>query len=121
MIRIPAKALRDRDTVWVVVNNELQIRNVKIAHIDLDNVYISGGVQIGEKIVTSPIKGASKGLKIRVVGDKEIGAEKPSKRRGQKMEGSKGKWKARLGEHHSPSAWSNVPPVRQTVHKSHGT
>jgi len=96
VVRIPAKALRDRDTVWVVVNNELQIRNVKIAHIDLDNVYISGGVQIGEKIVTSPIKGASKGLKIRVVGDKEIGAEKLSKRRGQKMEGSKGKWKARL-------------------------
>ena len=96
MVRIPAKALRDRDTVWIVVNNELQIRNVKIAHIDLDNVYISGGVQIGEKIVTSPIKGASKGLKIRVVGDKEIGTEKTSKRRGQKMEGSKGKWKARL-------------------------
>ena len=96
VVRIPAKALRDRDTVWVVVNNELQIRNVKIAHIDLDNVYISGGVQIGEKIVTSPIKGASKGLKIRVVGDKEIGTEKTSKRRGQKMEGSKGKWKARL-------------------------
>ena len=73
VIQIPAKALRDRDTVWVVVNKQLQIRNVKIAHIDLDNVYISGGVTIGEKIVISPIKGASKGLKVRIAGDKEIG------------------------------------------------
>jgi multidrug efflux pump subunit AcrA (membrane-fusion protein) len=73
VIQIPAKALRDRDTVWVVVNKQLQIRNVKIAHIDLDNVYISGGVNIGEKIVISPIKGASKGLKVRIAGDKEIG------------------------------------------------
>ena len=73
VVQIPAKALRDRDTVWVVVNKQLQIRNVKIAHIDLDNVYISGGVKIGEKIVISPIKGASKGLKVRIAGDKEIG------------------------------------------------
>ena len=73
VIQIPAKALRDRDTVWVVVNKQLQIRNVKIAHIDLDNVYISGGVKIGEKIVISPIKGASKGLKVRIAGDKDIG------------------------------------------------
>ena len=73
VIQIPAKALRDRDTVWVVVNKQLQIRNVKIAHIDLDNVYISGGVKIGEKIVISPIKGASKGLKVRIAGDKEVG------------------------------------------------
>ena len=73
VVHIPAKALRDRDTVWVVVNKQLQIRNVKIAHIDLDNVYISKGVTIGEKIVISPIKGASKGLKVRIAGDKEIG------------------------------------------------
>jgi multidrug efflux pump subunit AcrA (membrane-fusion protein) len=74
VVQIPAKALRDRDTVWVVVNKQLQIRNVKIAHIDFDNVYISGGVKVGEKIVVSPIKGASKGLKVRIAGDKEIGA-----------------------------------------------
>ena len=76
VVQIPAKALRDRDTVWVVVNKQLQIRNVKIAHIDLDNVYISGGVTIGEKIVISPIKGASKGLKVRIDGDNEIGPER---------------------------------------------
>ncbi len=93
VVQIPAKALRDRDTVWVVVNKELQIRNVKIAHIDLDNVYLSGGVKIGEKIIISPIKGASKGLKVRVFGDKKIDAEKITKGRGKKKDRSKGNWK----------------------------
>ena len=92
VIQIPAKALRDRDTVWVVVNKQLQIRNVKIAHIDLDNVYISGGVTIGEKIVISPIKGASKGLKVRIAGDNEIGPER-NKEKTKKSNRSKDKWK----------------------------
>ena len=76
VVQIPAKALRDRDTVWVAVNKELQVRNVKIAHIDLDNVYLSGGVRIGEKIIISPIKGASNGLKVRIAGGEEIGVGK---------------------------------------------
>ena len=92
VVQIPAKALRDRDTVWVVVNKQLQIRNVKIAHIDLDNVYISGGVTIGEKIVISPIKGASKGLKVRIAGDNEIGPER-NKEETKKSYRSKDKWK----------------------------
>ena len=92
VVQIPAKALRDRDTVWVVVNKQLQIRNVKIAHIDLDNVYISGGVTIGEKIVISPIKGASKGLKVRIAGDNEIGPER-NKEETKKSNRSKDKWK----------------------------
>ena len=92
VVQIPAKALRDRDTVWVVVNKQLQIRNVKIAHIDLDNVYISGGVTIGEKIVISPIKGASKGLKVRIAGANEIGPE-INKEETKKSNRSKDKWK----------------------------
>ena len=66
VIKIPAKALRDRDTVWIAMENELKIRNVSISYIDLDNVYISGGIKPGEKIIISPIKGAANGLKIRI-------------------------------------------------------
>ena len=69
VIQIPARALRDRDTVWIAMGSELKIRNVKIAHIDLDNVYLSSGVAPGEKIIISPIKGAANGLKIKVSKD----------------------------------------------------
>ena len=50
-------------------------------------------LKIGEKIIISPIKGASKGLKVRVLGDKKIGAEKITKERGKKKDRSKGNWK----------------------------
>ena len=66
VFKIPAKALRDKDTVWIAKNKELHIRNVKIAHLDLDSVYLSGGVKKGEKVIISPLKGASNGLKIRI-------------------------------------------------------
>lgn len=71
VIQIPAKALRDRDTVWIALGNELIIRNVNIAYIDLDNVYLSGGIKPGEKIIVSPLKGAANGLKIRISGEKK--------------------------------------------------
>ena len=95
VVKIPAKALRDRDTVWVAVNKELQVRNVKIAHIDLDNVYLSGGVRIGEKIIISPIKGASNGLKVRISGAEEMGIGKVPKEKIRKWVRPEGKRKKR--------------------------
>ena len=69
VVQIPARALRDRDTVWIAMGNELKIRSVKVAHVDLDNVYLSAGVEPGEKIIISPIKGAANGLKIKLPKD----------------------------------------------------
>ena len=82
VIQIPARALRDRDTVWIAMGSELKIRNVKIAHIDLDNVYLSSGVAPGEKIIISPIKGAANGLKIKL--SKDINDAKEIKYGGRK-------------------------------------
>ena len=96
VVKIPAKALRDRDTVWVVVNKELQVRNVKIAHIDLDNVYISGGVRIGESIIISPIKGASNGLKVRIAGGEKIGGVNMPNENTKKWVRPEGKRKKRV-------------------------
>ncbi len=82
VIQIPARALRDRDTVWIAMGNELKIRKVKIAHIDLDNVYLSTGIGPGEKIIISPIKGAANGLKIKL--SKDINDTKDMKYGGRK-------------------------------------
>ena len=45
---------------------------MKIAHLDQDNIYLSGGVKPGEQIIISPIKGAANGLKIRIAGGEKI-------------------------------------------------
>ena len=72
VVNIPAQALRDQDTVWISSEGELEVRRVKIAHLDQDNIYLSGGVKPGEQIIISPIKGAANGLKIRIAGNEEI-------------------------------------------------
>ena len=50
-------------------------------------------IRCEEKIIISPIKGASKGLKVRVLGDKKIGAEKITNGRSKKKDRAKGNWK----------------------------
>ena len=78
------------------MNKELQVRNVKIAHIDLDNVYISGGVRIGESIIISPIKGASNGLKVRIAGGEKIGGVNMPNENTKKWVRPEGKRKKRV-------------------------
>ena len=72
VIRVPAQALRDFGTVWIATtSSELELRNVEIAHQERDAVYLSSGVDAGERIITSPLKGAANGLKLRVEGAEE--------------------------------------------------
>ena len=86
VVHIPAKALRDRDTVWIVSEEKIQVRNVKIAHVDFDDVYLSGGIRIGEKIITSPVKGAANGMKVQFAGMKRKDGKRKS---GKKFKGGK--------------------------------
>ena len=113
VVKIPAQALRDRDTIWIASDTlgqdsaagriELRVRRVQIAHIDQDNVFLSGGIKPGERIITSPIKGAANGLKIRIAGNtKELGKQgeegnkRKWKRQGKRKEGGmNGSWKKR--------------------------
>ena len=86
VVHIPAKALRDRDTVWIASQGEIQVRTVKIAHVDFDDVYLSGGIRIGEKIITSPVKGAANGMKVQLAGMKRKDGKRKS---GKKFKGGK--------------------------------
>lgn len=85
VVEIPAQALRDQDSVWIAVENidpetssksiELEVRRIQIAHLDQDSVFISGGLKPGEKIIITPIKGASNGLKLRFPSKKTRGED----------------------------------------------
>ncbi len=76
VIRIPAQALRDFNTVWIASSaSELERREVTIAHQDRDSVYLSQGVEAGERIILSPLKGAADGLKLRIEGEGEAPSE----------------------------------------------
>jgi len=64
---IPSSALRDDQTVWVVGDDGvLSFRAVDVARITPNQAIITSGLQSGEKVVTSPLRSVTNGMKVRV-------------------------------------------------------
>jgi len=58
-------SLRSDNKLWVVdTNNQLQIRDVELYWQMDDMVYVSNGLQPGEKLITSPLKSAVPGTEL---------------------------------------------------------
>ena len=67
---IPRGALRQGAVVWVVNGkNRLQFRKVKVARVQGDEVIIMGGLEEGEKVVTTPLKAVTDGMAVRMIGE----------------------------------------------------
>ena len=63
---IPRNALRGEGNVFVVEEGgTLSVRAVEIIDSNPDRVVLSGGVRGGELVVTSPIRGASNGMRVQ--------------------------------------------------------
>ncbi len=59
--------LHDGDTVWVMnADDELAYREVEIAYRDSQRVIVTGGLEAGERIVTSRISTPAAGMPLRV-------------------------------------------------------
>jgi multidrug efflux pump subunit AcrA (membrane-fusion protein) len=65
VIVIPATALRDANTVWVAQQDLLEIRPVDVLRVEDDEVFLAAGLEEGERLIVSPLKGAANGLKVR--------------------------------------------------------
>ena len=64
-ILLPRSALYGRDTVYVIAADDtLDARSVTVVSADKDTITIAGGVKGGERIVTSPLRGAKEGDKV---------------------------------------------------------
>lgn len=88
VVVVPAHALRANHSVWLALNDTLEIRPVEVAHIDQEKVFVTKGLKAGELLITSPLKGAANGLKLKIAGAK--------KNEGKK--GGKGSKKKRAGK-----------------------
>ncbi len=72
-IVLPRSALYGRDTVYVITDDAtLDRRTVHIVSTDRDTITISGGVNAGERIAVSPLRGADHGDKVTPVDPDEI-------------------------------------------------
>lgn len=64
-IVLPRSALYGRDMVYVILPDDtLDARTVEVVSADRDTVTIVGGVRGGERIATSPLRGATEGGKV---------------------------------------------------------
>lgn len=69
VLAIPRHALREGNTLWVVQEDHLSIRQVEVARRDRDQVLIKSGVEAGELVVTSALDVATEGMIVRVSGE----------------------------------------------------
>lgn len=69
VIRLNRDYLREDETVWVMKEGKLEIREVQVEFMDKKYAYIRGGLQDGEKVVTTNIATISEGVALRTAQD----------------------------------------------------
>ena len=65
-IVIPRVALQPQQTVFVAVNEKLEIRPVQVLHLQKDRAILASGLQAGEQLVVSPLAAPAAGMKLRL-------------------------------------------------------
>ena len=69
---IPRTALRGDDRVFIArADDTLEIRDVAVVSSTRDRVVLASGVAPGERVITSPVRGAADGIELAVAGDPE--------------------------------------------------
>jgi multidrug efflux pump subunit AcrA (membrane-fusion protein) len=67
VVRLQREYVHDGDTVWVMVDGELQIRHAEIVFQDPKFAYISNGLHSGEEVVTTTLATVAEGVKLRKI------------------------------------------------------
>lgn len=75
VVRLSREYVRDRDTVWVMRDNKLEIRETDITFRDAEYAYIREGLASGEEVVTTTLATVANGVGLRKVGDASAPSE----------------------------------------------
>jgi len=81
-IIIPRAALRGNDKVYLAKNDILSIQAVSVVSSDKRRAIISSGLNAGDAVITSPIRGVADGMKIAVVTPGDV-SKLPTPRQGE--------------------------------------
>jgi RND family efflux transporter MFP subunit len=65
IVRLDREFVHDRDTVWVMKDNLLEIRETKIEFRDAKYAYIRDGLETGEEVVTTTLATVANGVQLR--------------------------------------------------------
>jgi hypothetical protein len=74
---MPRDYVRDQDTVWVMKEEQLEIRETQVVFRDAEYAYIREGIEEGEDIVTTTLATVADGVGLRKITDDEVESEEP--------------------------------------------
>lgn len=69
VVRLSREHIHDGDTVWVMVDQELEIREAEIMFRDADHAYVRDGLNDGDEVVTTTLATVANGIRLRKVND----------------------------------------------------
>lgn len=71
VVRVSRDHVRTGDTVWVMEDDELRIRDVEIVYRDADWAYVREGLEEGDRVVTTHLSTVVEGAPLRTEGTPE--------------------------------------------------
>ena len=78
VVRLNRDYVREDETVWVMENGELSIRDVGIVFRDAEFAYIESGLQDGDRVVTTNLSTVSEGAPLRLEGSESESLPTPA-------------------------------------------
>lgn len=78
VVRLSREYVRDDETVWVMEDRTLQIRDVSVAFRDATYAYIDNGLQDGDRVVTTNLSTVTDGAPLRLEGSESESLPDPS-------------------------------------------
>jgi hypothetical protein len=69
VVRLSRQHVHERDTVWVMNDNQLEIRPVDIVFEDARHAYVRKGLESGEEVVTTTLATVADGIGLRKIAD----------------------------------------------------
>lgn len=69
VVRLARDLVRDKDTVWTMVDGKLQVNDVEVVMRDAEYAYISEGLDDGARVVTTNLATVTQGAPLRVEGE----------------------------------------------------
>lgn len=75
VVRLSRAFVRDGDTVWVMTDNQLEIREAEIVFRDVDYAYVRSGLETGDEVVTTTLATVADGVGLRRIGQDDLPVE----------------------------------------------
>jgi RND family efflux transporter MFP subunit len=73
VVRIERNLVRRNNTVWIMEDRKLAIRDVEIAFTDQDYAYIRSGLEDGDQVITNELSSVVSGARLRLENDEQGG------------------------------------------------